>query len=368
MARKESLFIDESIFKQLSPIAGTLDMDYIRPHMITAQDMRIQPVLGTKLYNELQEKIYNEELTDDDELLLDDYIRKAMIWWTNYESMIFLAVKISNTSIVQKSTVGETSITLDDAKRLQREADGKAEFYTQRLINFLVANRTIYTNYDVVEDGEMASDTSNYDGAFVFDDDDDLDFSTSTITTTSEPEPVMEIGWEDLVGSLIARRLESNSGKLNYNYDENAITMQSGGRITNRNDRLIFNFQKPHGMTNTGETMNLHIHWEQDTTNDIEFTIQYRIQSNGVLKNTVWETVVRNSNDNNTYVYPGSGTFNQITRLVELDLVEVGLSASIEFRLARTDSTSGDINAVFIDAHVPYDQGRGSEGEYTKYE
>ncbi len=186
----------------------------------------------------------------------------------------------------------------------------------------------------------------------------------TSIDEQYDGDPCFKVGWDDLAGSLIARRLESTQGTLQYNYNENTITMQTGGEITDSRDRLIFNFQKPHGMSDS-ETMNLHIHWEQVNTNKIEFTLQYRVQSNNEAKNTTWTTVVRNSTDDSAFAYT-SGTLNQITKLAEIDLSSVNISSTVQFRLARTDSTTGDIEAVFVDAHVPYDQDRGSRQEYVK--
>lgn len=170
--------------------------------------------------------------------------------------------------------------------------------------------------------------------------------------------------WDDLVGSLIASRLESTAGKLNYNYANNTITMQSGGSISTANDRLIFNYQKPHG-AKTASSMNLHIHWEQVSTDQIEWAIQYRIQSNNAAKTTDWTSLTANSVDDSVFTYPGSGAFNQITHLASIDLTDSGISATVQFRLARTDSTSDDIDAVFVDAHVEYDM-LGSRTEFTK--
>lgn len=169
--------------------------------------------------------------------------------------------------------------------------------------------------------------------------------------------------WDDIVGSLIARRLESTSGKLNYDYAESAIVMQSGGSVADNEDRLMFNFQYPHAAIADG-TMNLHIHWEQTDAVDKEFTVQYRVQGNGAAKNTTWTTVVVSTATNNVFPYT-SGTLNQITDLVNVDMTGSGVSATAQFRLARTDSSSGDILAVFVDAHVKRDS-VGSRTEYTK--
>jgi len=170
--------------------------------------------------------------------------------------------------------------------------------------------------------------------------------------------------WDDLAGSLIARRLESTVGRLNYDYDENAIVMQDDGNIGATADRLIFNFQKPHG-AKVDSTFNLHIHWEQTEVGAVEFTLQYRIQSNGASKTTVWTEVVVDASTNSAFTYV-SGTLNQITQLADIDWSSSSISATIQFRLARTDDIGlDDINATFVDGHVERDN-IGSRQEYVK--
>ncbi len=48
----------------------------------TVQEMQLLPVLGTALYERLQDGIDNDDLTADEETLLKDYIRDAMIHFT----------------------------------------------------------------------------------------------------------------------------------------------------------------------------------------------------------------------------------------------------------------------------------------------
>lgn len=169
--------------------------------------------------------------------------------------------------------------------------------------------------------------------------------------------------WDDLVGSLIARRLESTAGTLTYNYDESTITMGTGGDITDSRDRLIFNYQKPHSAS-ADTSFNLHIHWEQIDSTPREFTVQHRIQENGKAKATAWITDIITTDVDVVFPYIGD-TMNQISALVSVDLSAVGVSSTVQFRLARTDSVAGDIEATFVDAHVKYDM-LGSRTEYVK--
>lgn len=169
--------------------------------------------------------------------------------------------------------------------------------------------------------------------------------------------------WDDIVNSLVGRRLFSNVGTIDYNYNENAIKMQPNGDINDRNDRVIFDLQYPHAAIVDGR-MNLHIHWFQENANRIEFTVQYRIQKNGQPKTSVWAEIIANSDDHNVFTYV-SGALNQITELVSVDMAGAGISATVQFRITRSDSTVGDILATFVDSHIERDMG-GSHQEYVK--
>lgn len=170
-------------------------------------------------------------------------------------------------------------------------------------------------------------------------------------------------GWEDIVGSLIGKTLSATSGQVDYNWEENTITFQPSGSILNSSDRLMFNLQYPHSAVTDG-VMNLHIHWEQTSAVTREFTVQYRIQRNGLPKNESWSEVIVDANTFNKFTYT-SGTLNQITELCGIDMSGAGISATVEFRLARTDSNAGDIEATFVDAHYVMDTD-GSRDEYVK--
>jgi len=170
--------------------------------------------------------------------------------------------------------------------------------------------------------------------------------------------------WDDVVGSLYGRRLYSTTGTIKYNEDEIAIEMEDGGDITNKNDRLIFALQYPHRSKPTG-IFALHIHWEQINNDKIEFTTEYRVQSNFKPKTTNWTRVIRNSDDDSVGVYDDSGNFNQITRLAEIDMAGAGISATVDFRVTRSDNLTPVILAKFIDAHYEIDSD-GSHEEYIK--
>ena len=177
-------------------------------------------------------------------------------------------------------------------------------------------------------------------------------------------EPNTNTGWDDLTTSLIGRRLASNAGTVDYNWAENSISFSPSGDITDVNDCVNWNVQKPHGAKDDS-VFKLHMHWEQTDATTREFKLRYRIQENNSAKTTAWTEVTIDTNTNNVFSYT-SGTLNQITRLADIDWSNVSLSSTVQFRMTRSDATAGVVDVTFVDGHVEYDQARGSAQEYVK--
>lgn len=169
--------------------------------------------------------------------------------------------------------------------------------------------------------------------------------------------------WEDIQTSLIGRRLYSAAGSIDYDYDENAIEFSQNGDINSINDVVGWSIQYPHKAKVDSE-FRVHIHWEQTSTNDIEWSLKYRVQDNGSVKTTTWTTVVVSSLANNVFTYT-SGTLNQITPLVEIDMTGYSISSILQFQLTRSDSTGGTVLGTFVDAHYEADT-LGSRSEFIK--
>ena len=187
--------------------------------------------------------------------------------------------------------------------------------------------------------------------------------------TIDNDPAVLVWGWDDLVGSITGIQLEETKGKVDMDWDENAFIFQRNGDTGAKKDRIQFNLQKLHSIRVDGE-MRLHIHWEQTTTDAIEWAVQYRIQNNGEDKETSWGSIytaysgATADTSNNAFDYTG-GTMNQITSICVVPLADASISSTIQFRLARTDSNDYNVLATFVDAHVQYDQ-IGSRSEFVK--
>lgn len=170
--------------------------------------------------------------------------------------------------------------------------------------------------------------------------------------------------WDDIVGPVTGLKLSAVTGTVSFDWDENAIVFDSDGVITDADDRVIWNIQKPHKAKADSE-LHFHIHYEQTDEVVRTMTLQYRIQGNSDIKTTSWTTIsatTQASNHQFTYV---SGTLNQILKFPSIDWSAVAISSTVQFRMTRTDSETGDIVVTFVDGHVEIDSD-GSDTEWVK--
>lgn len=194
-----------------------------------------------------------------------------------------------------------------------------------------------------------------------------LDVPYSTGQTADAPRG--NTYYDDLSAPLIGLSLGGSAGTVDYNYDNNSVTFQPNGGITDLKDCIVGGVQYPHAASDKGK-LYPHMHWEQTDANDHMFTLWIRVQSNNNAKTTDWIEMTASTADN-VFEYT-SGTLNQITPFKTIDgddfisMEGKGISATIQFRLTRTDSISGDIEATFFDAHYEIDS-FGSEDPFIKY-
>jgi hypothetical protein len=164
MARKEALIISEELFKALSPVSGDLDWNYVWPTILAVQDKWIQPTLGQKLYEKIMTDIDGGGPTGDYKDLLEDFVARTCVWFTCYQGLPFWGVKVVNSGIIQRIVDDGSPVDLNDIDKLAELCRGQAEFYKQRLIDYLCANTSKFTEYSQTDSGELGHESNNYAG------------------------------------------------------------------------------------------------------------------------------------------------------------------------------------------------------------
>jgi hypothetical protein len=141
------LFVSENKIKDSTALGGNIDNEFIVPYLKVAQKKYIETKLGTDLFEKLQADITAASLAGVYQTLVDDYIQDALVHWGFYECLPFLRVRVANNGIGVKTSENLESLSQEDLHTLREEIRNTAEFYTERLVDYLCNNNSDYPEY-----------------------------------------------------------------------------------------------------------------------------------------------------------------------------------------------------------------------------
>jgi hypothetical protein len=142
------LFISEQVLKDRSLLQDNVDPKLIKPTIKQAQDMYIEPILGTGIYRELQEQIADNDVSPLNKTLLDNYITDCLCWFVASEMVMSLGYKLTNKNVLKKTSENSETSSISDLFDLMNYYKNKGEWYAQRITNYLCENNTDYPLYD----------------------------------------------------------------------------------------------------------------------------------------------------------------------------------------------------------------------------
>jgi hypothetical protein len=145
---KNVLFISEQTLKDRSLLQDNVDPKLIKPTIKHCQDMFIEPILGTGLYRELQDQITNNNVTVLNAKLLDLYITDCLSWYVASEMVMSLGYKLTNKNVLRKTSENSETSSLNDLFSLMEYYKNKAEWYAQRITDYLIEFITDYPLYN----------------------------------------------------------------------------------------------------------------------------------------------------------------------------------------------------------------------------
>ena len=147
----KALFITVKDLKDNSIIDGNTDGDKLIHFIEVAQDINIHQYLGTSLYDKLQSLILSNDINNASnanyKYLRDQYIKPCLIWFTQIEFLPFSMFTIDNGGLTRHRGNNEDVIAFDEVDRLTHKAQARADFYTQRMIDYLCDNSNLFPEY-----------------------------------------------------------------------------------------------------------------------------------------------------------------------------------------------------------------------------
>lgn len=148
---RDIYLISAKTIKSSSLINDNVDECYIEPAIVTAQDMGLQPLIGTKLFEKLQSLVLDGNGTisgdTDYKYLLDEYIEPYLLNKVTADIQLDLAYKFRNQGVIQSNSEYSNNQSLKDIQLIVENYENKANFYGMRLSKYLLANKAKYPEY-----------------------------------------------------------------------------------------------------------------------------------------------------------------------------------------------------------------------------
>lgn len=156
------LFISPAKLKVETALGGSVDDDILSPYIRLAQELHILPALGQSLYDDLKTKVGDDNISGDDETLMESYIAPALVQLAFAEALPFIRVRIVNNGVTVMDSEQSTPATYTDMKPLMNRAKDLGLFHIERLMEYLDNNQSTYPALDAESSGELCRTRRNY--------------------------------------------------------------------------------------------------------------------------------------------------------------------------------------------------------------
>ena len=156
---QNTLLISEAKVKAFTDINNNLDPSLIKSTIREAQIIHITRLLGTKLYDKIIDDVDAGTLTGNYKSLVDDYVQDSLLYWSYYESLESIYLRPRNNGLLQPQG-GDNALSVDmlvyDKKR--RSVKNKAEYFSERLVDYLCFNNSLFPEYGTEQNDEIFPD------------------------------------------------------------------------------------------------------------------------------------------------------------------------------------------------------------------
>ena len=133
----KGLMISRADIVKNTHISGSVDIDKYIQFILIAQEITIQQLLGTDLYEKIQTDIENSTLSGNYLTLVTEYVKPVLIHAGFLNYLPFAAYTIGNQGIFKKSAENAENVDKSEVDYLVEKERDIMQFYIDRLIEHL---------------------------------------------------------------------------------------------------------------------------------------------------------------------------------------------------------------------------------------
>ena len=159
----DTTYLTVDKLKDFTPIVASVDVTLLENWIPVSETMHIVPVLGDALDTALKTELEALGTLTGNNATLLTYILNASAWYCFFESSSFIRTKFNNKSATQQYSENSQVAPLEDFKAIRQEIWDKAQFFRNRLIDYLEDNKSLFPLYrSCDEDCDNGCNTKDY--------------------------------------------------------------------------------------------------------------------------------------------------------------------------------------------------------------
>lgn len=157
----EALFITRADITKFTALNGNVDTDKFIQFIKIAQDIHIQNYLGSKLFQKLQADIIAGTLTGNYQMLVETFVKPMLCHWAMVEYLPFAAYTIANKGVYKHSSENAENVDKNEVDYLLEKERSIAQHYTERFIDYISFNQTLFPEFRANKNNDMFPDSNN---------------------------------------------------------------------------------------------------------------------------------------------------------------------------------------------------------------
>ena len=164
----EALLITRDDIVRYTALNGNTDVDKIIQYVKIAQDIHMQTYMGTRLLNKIKADIIANTLSGNYLSLTVNYLKPMLIHWAMVEYMPFAAYTIANKGVYKHSSENSVNVEKNEVDFLIEKERSIAQNYTERFIDYMNFNNSLFPEYYTNVNNEISPDSmNNYTGWYI---------------------------------------------------------------------------------------------------------------------------------------------------------------------------------------------------------
>jgi len=162
----QTFLISEAVVREYTGVDNNLDTALIKNGIREAQDIELQRIIGTLLYDKIISLVSGGTITDSEnsnyKTLLDDYIQNFLIYASYFYILDDIYIRSRNNGLIQP-TGGDNSEGVDRSLYNMKRSStkNKMEFYAQKLRDYIIEEEALFP--ELTESNKLYEQYPDYD-------------------------------------------------------------------------------------------------------------------------------------------------------------------------------------------------------------